>query len=136
MDNYLENPEILTEKISEDRNDSFWYRGKEIARIQFPNGTKLYAEAQGEIRIQFEEGGVHWKGAKAVEEAFDRGLTDNDLDELANNDLMDMNNWFVIIKVDINGEVVGDDLAIGDDYDHAIELLIECAKEENPYREV
>jgi hypothetical protein len=136
MENYLENPEILTEKISEERKDPFWYRGKEIARIQFPNGTKLYAEAQGEIRIQFEEGGVHWKGQKAVEEAFDRGFTDDDLAALYDDDLIDMSNWFVIIKVDINGEVVGDDLAIGDDYDHAIELLKECAKEENPYKEI
>ena len=40
--------EILTEKIAEDKMDSFWYYDDEIARVQFMNGKKLYAESRGE----------------------------------------------------------------------------------------
>lgn len=133
---YLDNPEILTEKISEDKIDSFWYHGKDIARIQYPNGTKIYAEASGDIGLYFEEDGDVFKGQNAVDEAIKRNLTDKDLDQLGIEDRWRNNNWFVIIKVDINGEVIGDDLGIGDNYDHAIEILKEVAKQENPYKEV
>lgn len=121
--------ETLTEKISEDRADSFWYHGKEIARVQFPNGKKLYAEASGEIGLYFDEDGDVFKGQNAVDEAINRNLKDSDLDELGIQDRWRNNNWFVIIMVDINGNVCSDDIAIGDDYDHAIQLLNEAAKE-------
>jgi hypothetical protein len=122
--------ETITEKIADNKNDSFWYRGKDIARVQFPNGKKLYAEAQGDIAIYFEEDGDKFKNQNAVDKAIELGLTDEDLDKLNDHDGWINNNWFCIIMVDINGDVCSDDLAIGDDYDHAIELLKQVADEE------
>jgi len=122
--------EILREKFSENRTDSFWYHNDDIAKIGLLSGNKVYAESRGEIRVQFEEDGEHFKNGKAVEEAFDRNLTDEDLAKIGEFDGWHNNNWFAVIKVDINGKVISDDLAIAHDYDEIIELLKECAKEE------
>lgn len=121
--------EPLTEKISDNKIDSFWYHGDEIARVQLPDGTKYYAESRGEIAVAFEEDGTYYKGQQAVEMANKLGLTDEKLGELFDQDLVRNNNWFVVVEVDINGNTISDDLAIGGDYDEIIDLLVEVAKE-------
>lgn len=116
----------------DNREDSFWYFGQDIARVQFPNGKKIYAESRGEIRIQFEQDGTFYKGIQAVEMARDLKLVDSDLNKIGLEfDGWDMNNWFAIIEVDINGERVGDDLEIYGDYDEAIEGLIKVAADKH-----
>lgn len=121
----------------DNREDSFWYFGQNIARIQFPNGKKLYAESRGEIRIQFEEDGTFYKGEQAIKMARELNLFDYDLNKIGLDfDGWDMNNWFAIIEVDINGDTIGDDLAICGDYDEAIEALIMLSVEQyNKYYE-
>jgi hypothetical protein len=113
----------------DNREDSFWYYGQDIARVQFPNGKKLYAESRGEIRIQFESSGTFYKGIQAVEMARDLNLIDSDLNKIGQDFGWDMNNWFAIIEVDINGDRIGDDLAILGSYDEAIESLIKLSAE-------
>ena len=120
--------EIITEKLSPNKINSFWYHGDSIARIQFPNGKKLYAESAGELEV-FIDGDL-FIGDNAVVEATKRGYTDVDIEQLGMNDAFRCGNWFVIIMVDVNGEVCSDDLAIGDDYNHAMELLNTVAEEQ------
>lgn len=120
--------EIITEKLSPNKINSFWYHGDSIARIQFPNGKKLYAESAGELEVLID--GDLFIGDNAVVEATKRGYTDVDIEQLGMNDAFRCNNWFVIIMVDVNGEVCSDDLAIGDDYNHAMELLNTVAEEQ------
>ena len=119
--------EILKEKFSEDKNDPLWYYGEDIARIQFMNGKKLYAESRGELQVQFEENGTRFKGDNVVTEACNLNLTDKDIELLSQNDLVIFSNWFAIIMVDINGECCSDDLGIAGSYDEAIEMLKEIA---------
>lgn len=120
--------EIITEKLSPNKINSFWYHGDSIARIQFPNGKKLYAESAGELEVLID--GDLFIGDNAVVEATKRGYTDVDIEQLGSNDAFRCGNWFVIIMVDVNGEVCSDDLAIGDDYNHAMELLNTVAEEQ------
>lgn len=120
--------EIITEKLSPNKINSFWYHGDSIARIQFPNGKKLYAESAGELEVLID--GDLYIGDNAVVEATKRGYTDVDIEQLGSNDAFRCGNWFVIIMVDVNGEVCSDDLAIGDDYNHAMELLNTVAEEQ------
>jgi hypothetical protein len=120
--------EILTEKLSPNKINSFWYHGDVIARVQFPNGKKLYAESAGELEVWID--GDLFVGVNAVVEATKRGYTDVDIEALSSNDAFRCGNWFVIIMVDINGEVCSDDLAIGDDYNHTMELLNTVTKEQ------
>tara|TARA_R110000772_G_C13310268_1_gene440078 strand:+ start:18404 stop:18808 length:405 start_codon:yes stop_codon:yes gene_type:complete len=117
-------------KRQEDRIDSFWYHRDRIATIDFPNGKSISAEACGEIQVSFEEGGRTFKGDEAVEEArYNLKLTDEDLDKLNEHDGWRMNNWFAIHEFDINGECSQDDLGICHDYDSAIQMLKDVAKE-------
>ena len=120
--------EMLQAKFP-NREDAFWYRGDDLAKVDFPNGKKLYAYATGEIRIQFEEDGTFYKGDQAVAKATELKLTDDDLNKIgADFDGWDMNNWFVVREYDINGELIGDDLDICHDYDSAMNLLEQTAE--------
>lgn len=121
--------EILTPK-KENREDSFWYRDDSIAMAQFPNGKKLYADACGEIRIRFEEDGQVYRNHKAVERAEELNLTDENLEKIGIEfDGIGDNNWFAIREVNQDGELTGEDLAIGGDYDETITLLKTVAEE-------
>jgi hypothetical protein len=120
---------ILNKKLV-GREDSFWYHGQEIAKYEFPNGKKLYAEARGEIRVFFEEDGPVFKGANAVDEALEQGLTDKDLDKIHDHDGWGLNNWFAIVMVDIDGNTISDDLCIAGDYDEVIDQLEKLGPEE------
>jgi len=113
---------ILKEKLADNKIDSFWYHGEEIAVIEREDGTKLIAEARGEIALAFEVDGTCYKGEQAIEEATAMDLVDEDLHKLTEDDLWRMNNWFVVVEIDKDGNC-GDDLAIGSDYDEILELL-------------
>lgn len=123
--------EILKKKISKKKTNSFWYFGDDIACIGLLSGNKLYAESRGEIRVQFKRNGEHFKNEQAVEEAYRRRLTDTGLAKIGEFDGWHNNNWFAVVKVDINGNVISDDLAIAHEYREIIRLLEECAMEEH-----
>lgn len=118
--------EILSEKLSEDRNESFWYYGKEIARVQFPNGKKLYVESSGALELLVNN--TRFVGENAVTEALNTNLTDKDIEEMTNDDSFSLMNWLSIVLVDENGETI-DELSIEDDYDSALKTLEETKEE-------
>ena len=118
------NLNISVERI-DNRVDSFWYFNQDVAYIDFPNGRKLYAEARGEIQIYFDDDELKYKGINAVEEALDRGMNDDDLIDVE----FIMNNWFVVVEVDIEGNLISDDLCVVGDYDEVIEMLKEIGVE-------
>ena len=119
---------IIKEKIADNRIDSFWYHGEQIAVIEREDGTKLIAEARGEIEMRFEEDVTKFRGDNAVTEALNLGWTDEQLGNLDLDDLFIFNNWFVVIELDKEGNC-GDDIAIGGDYDEIIEMLSEINAE-------
>jgi len=119
---------ILKEKIADNRIDSFWYHGEQIAVIEKEDGTKLIAEARGEIEMRFEEGGTKFRGDNAVTEALNLNWTDEELSDLDLDDIFIFNNWFVVVELDKDGNC-GDDLAIGGDYDEILEMLKEVHAE-------
>lgn len=119
---------VVQEKISDNQLDSLFYQG-DIAYVNLVSGNKLYAEATGEIRITLDDD--LYVNDKATEEIKRRNLTDHDLFDLSIEDVIGNNNWFVIIKVDGDGNVVSDDIEIADHYNQAIEMLLECAKKEH-----
>jgi hypothetical protein len=119
---------IISKKIAENKQDSFWYRGETIAEIVLPNGSKLIAETRGAIEVQFEVGGTKFVGDNALIEADNLKLTDEDLFKLYDDDLWHFNNWFVIIELYSDGSE-SDDLIVEDRYDEIIESLLELEKE-------
>ena len=42
--------EIITPKISNKREDSFWYWGKEIAKIKLENNHTLLMDVSGDVK--------------------------------------------------------------------------------------
>ena len=110
-------------KISDDRNDSFWYFGDQIATLEY-QGKKLSVEARGEIRVQFEKNGDHFKNDRAVEEAINMSFTDKQLAKLNNIDGWHNNNWFAITEIDSEGNI-GDDIDIAHTYDEAMNVAQE-----------
>lgn len=124
---------ILIDKIADNKVDSFWYHGDIIAEIELPDGHKLIAETRGAIEIRFEENGTKFVGSNAVTEAINLGLTDTYLNKLIDDDLSIYNNWFVIVEINSEGELLSDDLAIAGDYNEAIEMLQEVYDELKNY---
>lgn len=119
---------VLIDKL-ENREDAFWYYDSAIAMFKLPNGNILYAESRGQIRVQFEENCAFYKGSQAVDIANDLNLTDEDLSKLSEFDGWGMNNWFAIVEVSKNGDIISDDLRLAGDYDEAIQMLNEVAQE-------
>ena len=119
--------EIWQDKISKDRIDSFWYEGV-VANI----GNYLLI-ACGDIRIAFPEDNFEewYKYHHAVEEAYNRGYKDKDLQKVE----WGNNNWFEVVKgyEDENGMLhIQDDimLDVTYDYDSGIKKLKIYAEEE------
>jgi len=118
---------ILTEKISEKHNDSFWYDGA-IAEITKANGTKLRLIAVGDIRIHDNEGELVYD-CKERNYGIEGGLKDDDDLRKIGYDYSDKyywenNNWFEVIFKKKNSDAW--DSIIGDfvfTYDEALELL-------------
>jgi len=123
--------EIVTKKLSENRNDAFWYYdNKDIAVVQFMSGKKLYVESNGELELSFEIDGDTYEGKKAVEYAIENNLTDSDLEEISEFDGFGLNNWIDVVLVDIHGESSDEPLGTFGSYDEALEKLPEIASQE------
>lgn len=116
---------IIVDKIADNKIDSFWYHGEIIAEIELPDGHKLIAETRGTIEMRFEENGTKFVGDNAVTEALNLDWTDVELYELFSEDLCFFSNWFVVIEIDAEGELISDDLGVVDDYNEAINMLQE-----------
>lgn len=116
---------IIVDKIADNKIDSFWYHGEIIAEIELPDGHKLIAETRGTIEMRFEENGTKFVGDNAVTEALNLNWTDVELYELFSEDLCFFSNWFVVIEIDAEGELISDDLGVVDDYNEAIKMLQE-----------
>jgi hypothetical protein len=114
------NLEIITPKL-EYREDAMFYYGKEIAKVQLPNGKKLYLESRGELEIFLSNGNV--KGSNALDWLLENNYNDENLNEIYVDDRVIMSNWFVIVEVDVNGETISDDLGLSDTYTEALDVL-------------
>lgn len=114
------NLEIITPKL-DNREDAIFYYSKEIAKVQLPNGKKLYLESRGELEIITPNGKV--KGSNALDWLLDNQYTEEDLNDLYEDDSVVMSNWFVIVEVDINGETISDDLVLNGTYTEALDDL-------------
>ena len=114
--------EVLTEKISDKHNDSFWYDGVIATKGDY---TLI---ACGDIKIyEYDKYGLY-KGlydGKARDD-FYKPKNDKELEKCYNNEngyVMDMNNWFEIL--DSDDETVAD---IYGNYDDALEALKELTQ--------
>jgi len=115
--------EIVQKSLGKKRQDSFWYDGQ-VAVIDTDHGT-YSLEACGEIRVMFEENGDDYRDYRAVREAWDRNLTDKDLNKIGEFDGWLNNNWFEIVLIPHDDEIgvlsaIGD---VADTYDEGIEML-------------
>jgi hypothetical protein len=80
----------------------------------------------------FEENGDDYRDGRAVEEAWDRNLTDKDLDKIGEFDGWLNNNWFevVLIPKDDNIGVLSAIGDVADTYDEGIEMLKQYVEDE------
>jgi hypothetical protein len=110
----------------EERQDSLWYYGKQIATVR--KGDKTFiVESTGEQRIYVDKSGLgdfedcgRYDNEFATKKCKNAGLFDDDLN---NSDKVhfEMNSWFAIRELDAEGNAT-DDVAICDSYDEAIAL--------------
>ena len=106
---------IYQEKISENKQDSFWYDGL----IAENNGFKVYAV--GEIKLLFNDG-VFYSNYHAVEYAEQQNLDDETIVDL----YFDMNNWFEIFYPDGESYVPDNQF-----YDEVIKEFIKLSRSIN-----
>lgn len=113
---------ILQTKLSEDRQNSFWYHNEDVAEVETPTG-KISLFATGEIEVYLPIGHKSeteklYKGENAVVQALNLAYVDEDIEDLMSNDLFRLNNWFAIShENDVHVEV------ICTEYDEAIDEL-------------
>ena len=100
--------EIITPKISNKREDSFWYWGKEIARIKLENNHTLLMDVSGDVKY------------------LERGNKYKNKDLFISGDISESNH-FIIVELNESNKVVGDCLAVCHEYDEGIEMLRELA---------
>ena len=121
---------LLQKSLGKNRQDSFWYDGQ-VAVIDTDHGT-YSLEACGEIRVMFEENGKDYRNGRAVEEAWDRNLTDKDLNKIGEFDGWINNNWFEVVLIPHEDNIgvlsaIGD---VADTYSDGVEMLKQYAKDE------
>lgn len=119
--------EIITPKISNNREDSFWYWGKEIAKIKLENNHTLLMDVSGDVK--YLEKGNKYKNKEAVDllSSDKYGYDDRDLDDLLISGDISESNHFTIIELNDSDKVVGDCLGVCHEYDEGIEMLRELA---------
>jgi hypothetical protein len=119
--------EIITPKISNKRQDSFWYWGKEIAKVKLENNHILLLDVSGDVT--YLERGDKYNNKEAVDllisDEYD--YEDNDVDDLLISGDITESNHFTIIELNDSNEVVGDCLGVCHEYDEAIEMLKELS---------
>ena len=119
--------EYITKKISENRQDSFWYWGEDVAFVDLDNGNRLLVGTSGDV--EYIEKGVKYKNEDAVNLLISNEYqyNDLDLDDLYMSGDIPNNNHFTVVEMDEYGVIVGDCLGVCHDYDEAIEMLKELA---------
>jgi len=121
---------ILTKKIAENKQESFWYRNKTIAETTLKNGHGLFVMVSGVICITFLDTEETYHDEEAVAEAERRGYTDKDLGD-KDKIYWSNNNWFEIMEEDLTGEVDSTFEDVDYKYDDAISGLEAAAQEAN-----
>ncbi len=120
--------EIVQEKLSEDRQSSFWYEGL-IAKVE-KNGVLYELIATGEIRfIPKKDSKNSYRDYEAFNFAINEKWTDKELNTEIVDDGWIFSNWFEVIGSH-NGF---SDFVLGDvafSYDEAIALLQSYADED------
>lgn len=116
---------LLALKLSNDRQSSFWYFNREIARVEYRD-VKLSIKSVGDIAIQFEKFGDVLKNQRALEEAFSLHFTDRQLDKFSSAFGLKQENHFAIIDMNTNQII-----EIAKTYDEAIELAQQLSVELN-----
>jgi hypothetical protein len=117
---------IITPKISDKHNDSFWYDG-EIAIIERNDGTEFMLIASGDIEIRNKEGILIHDRYKERNEGIDL-RNDEDIGKIGfegeGKPYFNMNNWFELVfkrkGEDCFDCVLGD---VAHSYDDGIQLL-------------
>ena len=119
--------EIITPKISNNREDSFWYWGKEIAKIKLENNHTLLMDVSGDVK--YLEKGNKYKNKEAIDLLMsdEYSYDDRDLDDLLISGDISESNHFTIIELNDSDKVVGDCLGVCHEYDEGIEMLRELA---------
>jgi hypothetical protein len=122
---------IVQPKLANNKIDSFWY-DNDIAYVNLLSGNKIYAVAEGEIRVNFEvDSEQTFRNDEARQEATRRAYNDGNLDKIGNHDGFGNNNWFNLVKVNADGEVINDDLGVYGDYDEVLKQLLLTSHEEH-----
>ena len=112
---------ILSPSLGKDNQQSLWYHGDTIAERTI-NGERIVLEVVGQVRVMTEKGQIWFKGADVITELHNTNrATDSVIQELYNDDLVDMMNWFQIYN-DTTEEEINIDI---DTYDEGIKLLKE-----------
>lgn len=119
--------EIITPKISNKREDSFWYWGKEIAKIKLENNHTLLMDVSGDVK--YLEKGNKYKNKEAIDLLMsdEYNYDDRDLEDLFISGDVSESNHFIIVELNESNQVVGDCLGVCHEYDEGIEMLRELA---------
>jgi len=118
---------VVQEK-KEDRGSSVFYKGQ-IAYAVMPNGRKIALQACGEVKFVLPNPDrkfdvySHSAASGGLEKMEIAGLTDADLPRDESRWLS--RNHFEIVKLSSYGDVVGDGLLAGEDYDEAMNRFLE-----------
>jgi hypothetical protein len=116
-------PEIIQEKLSKDKTDSFFYEGT-IAEITKPNGTILRLIATGDIRVNINE--KQYRNNQVDDAVFENKLTDKRIRELEEKGKLEWseNNWFEVVWQKAGEDYEDSDTGnVAGTYDEGIELL-------------
>ena len=119
--------EIITPKISNKREDSFWYWGKEIAKIKLENNHTLLMDVSGDVK--YLEKGNKYKNKEAIDllTSDEYNYDDRDLEDLFISGDVSESNHFIIVELNESNQVVGDCLGVCHEYNEGIEMLRELA---------
>lgn len=118
---------VVQEK-KENCGSSVFYKGQ-IAYAVMPNGRKIALQACGDVKFvlpnpdrKFDVYG-HASASGGLEKMEIAGLTDTDLPR--RDDRWLCRNHFEIVKLSSFGDVVGDGIQAGEDYDEAMDRFLE-----------
>ncbi len=119
--------EIITPKISNKREDSFWYWGNEIAKIKLENNHTLLMDVSGDVK--YLEKGNKYKNKEAIDLLMsdEYNYDDRDLDDLFISGDVSESNHFIIVELNELNQVVGECLGVCHEYDEGIKMLKELA---------
>jgi hypothetical protein len=117
---------VIQEK-KENCGSSVFYKGQ-VAYAVMPNGRKIALQACGDVKFvlpnpdrKFDVYG-HAAASGGIEKMEIAGLTDTDLPRNQNRWLS--RNHFEIVKLSRYGDVVGDGIFAGEDYDEAMDRFL------------